>query len=121
MKNNLFMRGKIGDKVRLQHIYDAILEIESYLVNTEFSAFMENSMMRFACIKQMEIIGEASNHISDETKSKFSSIQWAQIIGMRHIFVHEYFGIDTALVWEIIKNDVPELKEKIKQILDIKE
>jgi uncharacterized protein with HEPN domain len=59
------MRGKLGDKVRLQHIYDAILEIESYLVNKEFSDFMENSMMRYACIKQMEIIGEASNHISD--------------------------------------------------------
>ena len=115
------MRGKLGDKIRLQHIYDSILEIESYLVNKDFSAFMENSMMRFACIKQMEIIGEASNHISEETKSKFSSIQWAQIIGMRNVFVHEYFGVDTSLVWEIIKNDVPDLKEKIKQILDLEE
>ena len=112
------MRGKLGDKVRLQHIYDAILEIELYLVNKEFSDFMENSMMRFACIKQMEIIGEASNHISDETKSKFTSIEWSQIVGMRNVFVHEYFGVDSTLVWEIIKNDVPDLKEKIKQILD---
>lgn len=112
------MRGKLGDRVRLQHIFDAILEIESYLVNKEFSDFMENSMMRFACIKQMEIIGEASNHISDETKARFTSIEWAQIVGMRNVFVHEYFGIDSTLVWEIIKNDVPELKEKVKQILD---
>jgi uncharacterized protein with HEPN domain len=112
------MRGKLGDKVRLQHIYDAILEIESYLVNKEFTDFMENSMMRFACIKQMEIIGEASNHISDETKSKFTSIEWSQIIGLRNVFVHEYFGVDSTLVWEIIKNDLPDLKEKIKKILD---
>lgn len=111
------MRGKLGDKVRLQHIYDAILEIESYLVNIEFSDFMENSMMRFACIKQMEIIGEASNHISDETKSKFTSIEWSQIVGLRNVFVHEYFGVDSTLVWEIIKNDIPVLKEKIKEIL----
>jgi len=115
------MRGKIGDKIRLQHIYDAILEIESYLVNTDFSAFMENSMMRFACIKQMEIIGESSNHISEETKSKFSSIQWAQVIGMRNVFVHEYFGVDAALVWEIIRSDIPNLKKNIKQILDLEE
>ena len=60
------MRGKLGDKVRLQHIYDAIVEIESYLADKNFSDFMSNSMMRFACIKQMEIIGEASNHISEE-------------------------------------------------------
>ena len=111
------MRGNLGDKVRLQHVYDAILEIESYLIETEFSDFMINSMMRFACIKQMEIIGEASNHISDETKYKFSEIEWSQIVGMRNVFVHEYFGVDTNLVWEIIKGDLPGLKEKIIEIL----
>jgi uncharacterized protein with HEPN domain len=65
----------------------------------------------------MEIIGEASNHISDEAKSKFTTIEWSQIIGMRNVFVHEYFGVDITLVWEIIKNDLPDLKEKIKKIL----
>jgi uncharacterized protein with HEPN domain len=112
------MRGNLGDKVRLQHVLDAILEVEGYLHNTDFSGFMENSMMRFACIKQMEIIGEASNHVSDDTKAKFSTIEWAQIVGMRNVFVHEYFGVDSSLVWEIIKNDLPELKEKVIQILD---
>ncbi len=69
------MRSKLGDKIRLQHIYDAIIEVESYLLNQDFNQFMENSMMRFASIKQLEIIGEASNHISNETKSKFSEIE----------------------------------------------
>jgi uncharacterized protein with HEPN domain len=63
------------------------------------------------------IIGEASNHLSLELKSKFSDIEWAQIIGMRNVFAHEYFGIDSGLVWEIIKNDIPELKEKVEHIL----
>ena len=112
------MQGKFGDKVRLQHILDAILEIESYLINSEFSDFMANSMMRFACIKQMEIIGEASNHISDDTKTKFSDIEWSQIVGMRNVFVHEYFGVDSSLVWEIIKKDLPELKSKVENILN---
>lgn len=71
------MRGKPGDKVRLQHILDAILEIENYLQETNFPDFMQNSMMRFACIKQMEIIGEAGNHVSNDTKSQFSTIEWA--------------------------------------------
>lgn len=70
------MRGKLGDKVRLQHVFDAILEIESYLVDSELEVFMKNSMMRFACIKQLEIIGEAANHVSDETKEKFSEVEW---------------------------------------------
>lgn len=94
------------------------LKLRGYLYNTYFSGFMENSMMRFACIKQMEIIGEASNHVSDDTKAKFSTIEWAQIVGMRNVFVHEYFGVDSSLVWEIIRNDLPELKEKIIHILD---
>jgi uncharacterized protein with HEPN domain len=112
------MRGNLGDKVRMQHIYDAIIEIETYLGDKEFSDFMTNSMMRFACIKQMEIIGEASNHISDVIKSNFSQIEWAQIVGMRNVLVHEYFGVDSKLVWEIIKSDLPNLKNKIREILD---
>ncbi|MBK7965686.1 MAG: DUF86 domain-containing protein [Bacteroidetes bacterium] len=112
------MQGKIGDKARLKHILDAILEIESYLLNIEFNVFLNNSMMRFACIKQMEIIGEASNHVSLETKTRFSTIEWKQIVGMRNIFVHEYFGVDHSLVWEIIKKDLPELKSKVKNILE---
>ena len=112
------MRGKLGDKIRLQHILDAIAEIEEYLLEVDFAEFMQNSMMRFACIKQMEIIGEAGNHISDETKANFSIVEWAQIIGMRNVFVHEYFGVDSGLVWEIIKNDIPDLKVNIIRILD---
>lgn len=111
------MRGKSGDIVRLQHIFDAILEIESYVLDKRFSDFQENSMMRFACIKQMEIIGEAGNHISDEIKLQFSTIEWSQIIGMRNILVHEYFGVDSKIVWEIIQKDLPELKIRIREII----
>jgi len=112
------MRNKAGDKIRLQHILDAMDEIESYLSDRDIKGFMKNSMMRFACIKQLEIIGEASNHITPETKEKFSSVEWGQIIGMRNVFVHEYFGVDTKLVWEIIINDLPELKEKVIGIIN---
>jgi len=95
------------------------VEIETYLSAVDFSVFIKNSMIKFACIKQMEIIGEASNHISGELKSKFTGIEWSQIVGMRNVFVHEYFGIDSNSVWEIIKDDIPELKEKIKIVLDL--
>ncbi len=111
------MRSNLGDKIRLQHILDAIHEIESYLIDVDIDSFLANSMMKFACIKQMEIIGEASNHISEEVKVKFSTIEWGQIIGMRNVFVHEYFGVDSSIVWQIIKGDIPELKERIIEIL----
>jgi uncharacterized protein with HEPN domain len=111
------MKGREGDLARLQHIFEAILEIEKYILNRNFSDFISNSMFRFACIKQLEIIGEASNHINLETQHEFSEIQWAQIVGMRNLFIHEYFGIDLNIAWQIIEFDIPELKTKISEIL----
>ena len=112
------MRSNLGDKARLNHIMDAIQEIESYLIDADYNSFLNNSMMRFACIKQMEIIGEASNHISQEIKNRLSTVSWAQIIGMRNIFVHEYFGVDPKLVWDILQNDIPDLKGKVSSLVD---
>jgi len=111
------MKGKIGDKQRLAHILESIEELESYTSGSTLDTFLQNSMMKFASVKQIEIIGEAANHISDETKEKFSEIQWRQITGLRHVLVHEYFGIDSRLIWQIIVDDIPLLKIKIKEIL----
>ena len=93
------MKEKIGDKQRLQHIRDAITEVEDYTKDVDKETFLNNSMMRFASIKQLEIIGEASVHITDETKTKFTDTEWSQMIGMRNILIHEYFGISNSLVW----------------------
>lgn len=112
------MRGSLGDKLRLLHILESIQEIESYVGEADIGTFLSNSMMRFACIKQMEIIGEASRHISEDVKRRFSEVEWAQIIGMRNVFVHEYFGIDSLLVWDIICNDLPEFKGRIEKIIE---
>lgn len=111
------MKGNTGDKQRLLHILDAISEIENYTANIEIDIFLKNSMMHFASIKQIEIIGEAANYISEETKNKFSDIEWRQITGLRHILVHEYFGVDITLIWQIIINDIPKLKTKIQNIV----
>ncbi|MEX0813541.1 MAG: HepT-like ribonuclease domain-containing protein [Chitinophagales bacterium] len=68
------MKGKLGDQQRIRHILDAISEIESYLKGIDRKGFSKNSMMRFAIVKQLEIIGEACNHISEETKSKTAKL-----------------------------------------------
>ena len=79
------MRNNIGDEARLKHILDAISEIESYTKDTAFEEFAQNSMMKFAAIKQLEIIGEAANHISEELKGKYSEIEWRKIVSLRKI------------------------------------
>lgn len=112
------MHDKSKDFARLQHILYAIQEIEKYSDKRSFSDFLDDSMFHFACIKQLEIIGEASNHITKATQQKFSNIEWAQIVGMRNIFIHEYFGIDMNVAWDIIQFDIPDLKTKITKIIE---
>jgi uncharacterized protein with HEPN domain len=112
------MKGKEADRIRIQHILDAIYEIEIYVENRNFDDFLNDSMFRFACIKQLEIIGEASNHITIETKTKFQEIEWQQIVGMRNVFIHEYFGIDLSVAWEIIEKDIPDFKKKLDDVLN---
>lgn len=111
------MKGKIGDKQRLLHILESISEIERYVSGADFNIFCQHSMMRFATIKQIEIIGEAANAITEDTRIAYNQIQWRQIIGLRHILVHEYFGIDNTLVWQIVSNDIPVLKQEITKLL----
>lgn len=112
------MRNSLGDKARLQHIYDAILEIESYVTKSSYEVFQSNTMMHYACVKQLEIIGEAANHLTSHFKKLYSEIQWREIIDLRNLLIHEYFGIDTKIVWDIITTDIVSLKPQIKEVIE---
>lgn len=75
-------------------------------------------MMQYACVKQLEIIGEAANQFTPQFKKLYPVIEWREIIGLRNILIHEYFGIDTKIVWDIIKTDIISLKTQIKEIIE---
>jgi len=111
------MKSELGDRARLQHIFDAIKEIESYITNSSYEDFQTNSMMQFATVKQLEIIGEASNQLTEHFKKLYNEIKWREIVGLRNILIHEYFGIDTKIVWDILQIDLPKLKIQIEDIL----
>lgn len=107
--------------IRLQHIFDAIVEIENYTSKADFSDFEKNSMMLHASVRQLEIIGEASNHLSKEILETYQTVEWKQIIGFRNLLIHEYFGVDITVVWNVIQFDLPHLKKEIiKIILDLR-
>jgi uncharacterized protein with HEPN domain len=111
------MKGQLTDKLRVHHILDAIREVEKYLVDTTYEDFQNNSEKRFATIKQIEIVGEACNHITADLKQLHPEIEWRSINGFRNISIHEYFGVNFKLVWEIAQNDLPVLKERFQTIL----
>ena len=106
------MKEGMNDKVRIAHIVDAISEVEKYLLRCTYDDFLANSGKRYATIKQVDIMGEACNRISQAFKHKHSEIEWKSINGFRNISIHEYFGVDNQIVWEIDQNDLPVLKAK---------
>ncbi len=69
------MKGKLSSRQRISHDIDAINEIESYTSDQVFTEFLVNSMMQFACIKQLEIVGEACNHVDEETTNAFPQVE----------------------------------------------
>jgi len=68
-------------------------------------------------VRNLEIIGEAVKNIPDEVKKGNPDVEWKKIAGLRDILIHVYFGIDVEVVWDIVKNKIPKLKEKIEEIL----
>jgi len=109
------MKGQIGDKQSILHILDALTEIEHYAEGWSVVDFRFNSMARFASVKQLEIIGEAIRYVSEQTKTMHPNIKWNEIIGLRNILVHGYFGIDANLIWQIIIIDLPIFKVSVQK------
>jgi len=107
------MQNKISDTIRVQHILDAIQEIESYIDGANLETFLNNSMMFNATLRQLEIIGEAANGLTETFLQSTQEIPWARIIGLRNLIIHEYFGIDDITIWNVVKINLPDLKQKL--------
>ena len=105
------------DKLFLSHILDAADAIQEYLSGLTREGFFELRMVQDAVVRQLEIIGEATRHLSKEFRSAHPAIPWSEIAGMRDKLVHDYFGVDLEIVWETASTDVPALREKLLAIL----
>lgn len=105
------------DLLRLEDIIQSISIIEGYVAKISFDQFIENEMMQSACIRHLEIIGEAASKLSETLKDKHVTIPWREIIAMRNIVVHEYFRVDLDEIWTTILHDLPTLKQQVVDIL----
>ncbi len=89
-----------------------------YMQGVDEEAFMTSSMLQDAVIRQISIIGEAGTHFSAETRAEHPDIPWRKIIGMRNMLMHQYFGTDLAFVFITAVERIPELAERVEQIID---
>ncbi|RMF57484.1 MAG: DUF86 domain-containing protein [Calditrichaeota bacterium] len=106
------------DKVYLHHILDAIDRIENYLRDRSREEFERETLLQDAVIRQLEIIGEATRHRTEELREQYPEIPWQDMVGMRNKLIHDYLGVDVELVWVTATEDLPDLREQIEIILN---
>ncbi|MGE5339996.1 MAG: DUF86 domain-containing protein [Candidatus Omnitrophota bacterium] len=101
----------------LKNAIETIDKIDCFIGDMDYDGFIEDEKTMFAVSKAIEIIGEILKHIPDEIKKKYADIPWQDIYGMRNFLTHNYFNSDQEEVWKTVKEDIPELKLKLNQIL----
>ncbi len=99
------------DSLYITHILESIERVESY-TPANHTTFMESTMLQDAIVRNFEIIGEASKRISQELKDLHPEIPWR-----RDVLIHDYAGVDAHEVWNIIRNDLPDLKKNLVALL----
>lgn len=108
------MREKPKDKTRLLHMLEAIDNIFEFTEGITFEAYKSDKILRFAVIKNLEIIGEAAYLLTKNFREKHLDVEWNVIIGMRHVLVHGYYQIKDEIVWATIQTELQPLRDRIK-------
>lgn len=100
-----------GYRLYLEDIVNASEKIQRFIGSLTFNEFLNDEKTYDAVVRNFEIIGEAA-------RNSHPSVEWKKVYLFRNVLTHEYFGVDSRLLWDIIQNRLPELKAKIREILD---
>lgn len=100
------------DKLYLEHILECIAYIEDYTIDGK-EGFMSSKVTQDAVIRNLEIIGEAAKRVSSNLRKQNPDIAWREMAGMRDVLIHDYFGVDLMIVWNVVEYELPKIKVKI--------
>lgn len=106
------------DRVYILHIRDAIDHIVNYTAAGKDSFFADRKTQD-AVVRNLEIIGEAVKRMSSTLKEAHSDVAWKPIAGMRDKLIHDYFGVNIQLVWDVVERDLPMLRQKVTHLLEV--
>ena len=104
-------------KLYLDDILQGIKRIEQYTRGFSLNKLKKDNLVIDGVVRNLEIVGEAAKNMPSSIKEKYPDIEWKKIAGLRNILAHEYFGIDLEVLWDIIKNKLPDFKNKVRGIL----
>ncbi len=107
-----------SDADRLSDILAAIAKIGER-VTPSFDAFQDDEMLQVWVIHHLQVIGEAARGVSQTLKDRHPEVPWPQIVALRNILVHEYFGLNLHQVWTMTQTDLPKMEEQVRQIREL--
>ncbi len=107
----------LRDDAWISDIVVAIRKIRQYCAGTDRDAFDQNEILQDAVIRQLCIIGEAAAQISQGRRETMPEVPWSQIVGMRHMLVHQYFSVDLDRVWYVVERDLDSLEQAVTNSL----
>jgi uncharacterized protein with HEPN domain len=104
-------------RVYLEDILEATRKIASYTAHLSKAAFLEDEKTFDAVVRNLEVIGEAVKKLPEDLRAEHAAVEWKKIAGLRDILIHEYFGLDAEIVWDIVQTKVPVLDREIRAML----
>lgn len=103
---------------RLEDIVESLSLIFEYVADMDFQSWSKDRKTIDAVVRNLEIVGEAATHIPEEIQERYPEIPWNSMKGMRNVLIHEYFGVDTDVLWQTIQDDLPALLTEIQMVLE---
>lgn len=105
-------------KEYLRHIQDECSYVISVSKDLSFEDYLADETLKRATIRSLEIIGEATKKIPSDFKNKWNTIQWKNMAGMRDRLIHDYMGVNYSIVWDVIKNKIPDIHNQLSEFID---
>ena len=101
----------------LQDMLESIENIAQYTSGMGFQDFLKDTRTRDAVVRNLEVLGEAARKLPSGIRERYPEIPWAQIVGLRNRLIHGYFLVDYGIVWEIVQDELPQLRKRLEQIM----
>jgi len=105
-------------RLYVDDILEAVKRICGYTRDMDYKSFSSDLKTQDAVIRNLEIIGEAARHLPSEMTSKTPRIEWPKIMGLRNILTHEYFGVNLAIIWDVVEHKLDPLAQACRDLLE---